>query len=294
MQPCSALSLALGEPLHATASEASSWLLVEQPGPWGHDALVESRLEGQVAAELQRRAKVLGVKVLLVKPPGRRAVGPRRCFLGSSRQGSAYLEELELDDPAGLLELDLERLAAGERLGLGAPIESPLYLVCTNSRRDACCARLGRPLAATLAGTYPGRVWECSHLGGHRFAPNLVCLPDGILLGRAGPEAAAEYERARISLEHLRGRTSFAPPVQAADSFVRQQEGLAGVDDLLLEEHDADEVTLGSRDGRRFRVHVQMEEADPPRPVSCGEEKLERPAVWSLVELATLQGNRAP
>src|SRR3990172_3252084 len=220
-QSCSAFSLALGEPLRATAPEASSWLLVEQPGPWGRDAL------------------------------------------------------------------DLGALARGERPGVGATVERPLYLVCTNSRRDACCARLGRPLVAALAETYPGRVWECSHLGGHRFAPNLVCLPDGLWFGRSEAAVAAEYERGRVALEHLRGRSSFPAAVQAADYFVREREGLRDVDDLALEGCAGDEGTLRGTGGRRFHVRLRQDLADSPRPLSCGDEKHDRPVVWSLVEMAS-------
>jgi hypothetical protein len=283
---CSEVSLTFGEPLSATAPEALGWLLVEQAGPWGAKALVESRLDRAIGEELERRAKAAGVKALLVKTPGR-AVPGRRCFVGFAGQGRAFLEEIQLGDPRELLGLDLEALSRGQRPGLGRELDSPLYLVCTNSRRDACCARLGRPLAAALVQRYEGRVWECSHLGGHRFAPNLVVLPYGLVFGRAGSSAAAEAERGRIELESFRGRSSFAPAVQAADGFVRAREGLRGIDDLMLERYEAEEVVF-HRNGSGYRVRVTSEETKPPRPFSCGETKLDRPVTWSLVGLDTI------
>jgi hypothetical protein len=283
--------MALEEPLFATASEAVAWLLVEQAGPWGHSALVESRLDPQVGAELQARTKELGIKALLVKPAGRDA-GGRRCFLGRSDQPAPFLDEHHIEDDRDLLALDLEALARAERPAGGRPVDGPLYLVCTNSRRDACCARLGRPVAAALDEARPGRVWECSHLGGHRFAANLVCLPDGLWLGRLSPEDAlvstAEYEAGRIDLPHLRGRSSLPPAAQAADYFVRRQADLLGINDLLLESLEADgaEAAATLRNGdARFHVRVRGTDADPPRAVSCREDKLERPVVWSLVAL---------
>jgi hypothetical protein len=283
--------MALEEPLFATASEAAAWLLVEQAGPWGHSALVESRLDPQVGAELQARTKELEIKALLVKPAGRDG-GGRRCFLGRSDQPAPFLDEHHIEDDRDLLALDLEALARGERPAGGRPVDAPLYLVCTNSRRDACCARLGRPVAAALDKARPGRVWECSHLGGHRFAANLVCLPDGLWFGRLSPEDAlvstAEYEAGRIDLPHLRGRSSLPPAAQAADYFVRRQADLLGVDDLLLESLEADggEAAATLRNGgTRFHVRVRGTDADPPRAVSCREDKLERPVVWSLVAL---------
>jgi hypothetical protein len=135
-------------------------------------------------------------------------------------------------------------------------------------------------------------VWECSHLGGHRFAANLVCLPDGLCFGRLSPQdalrAVAEYEQGRILLEHHRGRSSLVPAAQAAEHFVREQQGLRGVTDLVVESVDlagsGAAVTL--RNGELgFRVRVSSSEADPPRPVSCREDKLDRPALWELVAL---------
>jgi hypothetical protein len=288
---CSTVSIALEEPLFATASEAAAWLLVEQAGPWGHSALVESRLDRGVGAELQTRTKELGIKALLVKPAAGDG-GGRRAFLGRSDQPAPFLDEYLIEDDRDLLALDIEALARGERPAGGRSVDDPLYLVCTNSRRDACCARLGRPVAAALGGVRPELVWECSHLGGHRFAANLVCFPDGLWLGRLSPEdalvATAEYEAGRIDLPHLRGRSSLPPAAQAADYFVREQTDLLGVDDLLLESIAVDgaEAAATFRNGdTRFQVRVRSTNSDPPRAVSCREDKLERPVVWELVAL---------
>ena len=111
-------------------------------------------------------------------------------------------------------------------------------------------------------------MWECSHLGGHRFAANLVCLPDGLWFGRLSPEdalaAAADYESGRIDLSHLRGNSSLAPAAQAADYFVRRQADLLGIDDLILESLEADgaEAAATLRNGdTRFRVRVRSTDA---------------------------------
>src|SRR5262245_65786029 len=101
---CSSLSLALGEPLAATASQASAWLLVEQPGGWGRKALVESQLDRDLGADLERRAKELGIKALLVKRPGRDAGGdgPRTVRLGRSEAGAGVPERAGGDPAPGV------------------------------------------------------------------------------------------------------------------------------------------------------------------------------------------------
>jgi hypothetical protein len=290
---CSSLSLALGEPLVATASEAAAWLLVEQPGAWGRKALFESRLDPAIGAELERRGKALGIKALLVKRPGRDggAEGRRTVMVGRSDHGRAWLERTSFASDRELLDLDLDRLAAGER-GHGEPVERPVYLVCTNGRRDACCASLGRPVAAALGEARPGRVWECSHVGGHRFAANVVCLPDGLLLGRVAPSdvegIAARYESGHIPLEHFRGRSSLPPAAQAADALVRAREGLDRLGDLTLLDLATENggAVVAFADGAAvLRAHLRCERPGPPRPFSCGESDLETPLVWELGRL---------
>lgn len=276
---------------------------MEQPGPWGRFALRESRLDPAIGAELERRAAAAGVSVLLVKQPGRTASGGlgagradaggasaasgRLVFAASSRPGSVFLEALELDETERLLELDLEALGAGRSLG-GEPRETPLFLVCTNGKRDACCARAGRPIAAALDTVHPGAVWECSHTGGHRFAGVLVCLPHGLVYGRLDParalRAAAAYARGRIELPSFRGRASYEGAVQAADAYLRLEQRLEGLEDVAVAGAHDGAVLLQRADGARFAVRVHREEAAPPRPSSCRDLGSEgtRPVVWLL------------
>lgn len=275
-QACAELSLASGEPLHGTAPPASAWLLVEQPGAWGRKPLTESALDPELGAELERRAQAAGAKVLLVKRPGgREPSGPRhRALVCSPAPGAPYIEELELDDPGKLLEVDLAAVAHGKRTGLGRTRSEPLYLVCTNGRRDACCSRLGLPVLRALSAARPGAVWECSHLGGHRFAANVVCLPAGICYGRVIAPDAQElpdrYERGELDLARLRGRASFAPVEQAAEAYLRLHEGIAAADGVsLVGSHDGTSIFV-TLDGRRFQVRIGPSEG-PPRPASCGD-----------------------
>jgi len=57
---CSVSSSARHEPQAGTASTFRRFLLVEFPGPWGVDALLDSRLPTEIGAELKRRARPLG------------------------------------------------------------------------------------------------------------------------------------------------------------------------------------------------------------------------------------------
>src|SRR5215218_1196237 len=69
---CSVQALLRSDSGVATAPPARRWLLVEQPGPWGRDALLESRFDRRVASRLAARARELGVRIQLVRRAGGR------------------------------------------------------------------------------------------------------------------------------------------------------------------------------------------------------------------------------
>ncbi|HEY8557977.1 MAG TPA: sucrase ferredoxin, partial [Actinomycetes bacterium] len=196
--PCATLSRALEEPLYGTASVVRGWVLLEQPGPWGVDAVTESRLDRDLARALQRAADAAHLRLLLIRRPGRPGGPPAdreasrssACFVAHTSRQGRWLERRRLDDPAELLELDMARVVAGERPRFGEEATEPVYLACTNGRHDRCCATYGRPLALALRASHGELVWESSHVGGDRFAGNLVCLPDGHYFGRVGPADA--------------------------------------------------------------------------------------------------------
>jgi hypothetical protein len=208
-----------------------AFLLVEHPGPWGLDATRDARwADGGFGAELRGHAQRAGVRLLLIRRPGRaRApIGSHRVFAAHARPPFTWAETTTVRDPRELLDLDLVALRAGRSLGL-APQEEPAFAVCTHGRHDVCCAERGRPVAAALGERYPEQAWEVSHLGGDRFAASMLVIPDGLYYGRLDPEAAIAVARARLDgeleLDHLRGRTGYPMPVQAADVALRRELG---------------------------------------------------------------------
>jgi hypothetical protein len=232
---CSARSETIGEPLAATASTVRRWLLIEHDGPWGERAPADARLPPGLAGELIRIERRLGIRVLLIRRPDRDVAESGTCFLISSGPGRAWIERTRLRRLRDVLALDLEGLARGERSGL-EPSDDPLFLVCTHGRHDPCCAERGRPLAMWLSVARPAETWESTHLGGDRFAANLVAFPHGWYFGRveadAGPLVADAYVDGRVDLAHARGRSCRAIDVQAAELFLRTDRGLDGLDDV--------------------------------------------------------------
>lgn len=193
----------------ATAPQTSrAWLLIEHQGPWPAEA-VQASFGGSLG-EFVREADSLGVRVQLIRRPGRRVPAcARNIFAGWTPGESPWLRHRQVRDDE-TLDLPVADLAAGLETGFGKPAEQPLFLVCTHGRRDVCCARYGGPLASALAATYPVQVWETTHVDGHRFAANLVLLPHGLYYGpvdlATATAAITAYERGEVLQDRYRGR----------------------------------------------------------------------------------------
>src|SRR3546814_6538933 len=77
-----------------TASRVRRWLLIEQHGPWGRDALQESYLDAGIAARVAANAKEHGVRVLLTRRVGADRSAPRTVHLVRSDRDRRWIEQL--------------------------------------------------------------------------------------------------------------------------------------------------------------------------------------------------------
>lgn len=239
---CSAASDLRADELAGTASTVRAFLLVENPGPWGVDAVRDNRLPREVKQGLAARAAAARVRVNLVRRHHRPA--PRtgfRVFAAYADPHRPWLETAVLQRSEDLLDLDLDALGAGRSAGLEPSGES-LLCVCTHGRHDACCAERGRPVAAALAAAHPQQAWEISHIGGDRFAGNALVLPHGLYYGRldavSALAVAGSHLAGHVDLDHLRGRSSWPMPVQAAEIALRRQLGETRIEALRLVAHE--------------------------------------------------------
>ncbi len=302
---CAAEADRRSDPMLGTAFPAAVVLLVEQPGPWGPGGLIDSRFDRSVAQRLVRRCGGAGVRVLAIRRPGRSVPnGPRAWAVADCRPGREALVWGTFDRDDELLSVDVRAVADGAASPRPAPTGTaptgtpptetpptkiePLYAVCAHGRHDACCAMRGRPVVEALAVVRPGQVWECSHVGGDRFAANVLVLPSGLLYGRVPTTAAAALadatDRGAVLGGYLRGRVGFPPPVQAAMVHAHLQRPGLPWDAVLWDalasngsdaatsgagRHDREVVVTLDVAGDPVQVLVRRERADP-QWLTCG------------------------
>jgi hypothetical protein len=275
---CSDISRENDERLSATASRIDRWLLVEYRGLWSSKALPGSGLSDQVKARLRElRAAEPHTRLLLIRRPDRRHHPSLAVYVAESRPGRERLAQLEVGHHEELRDLD-PWTAAEE-------IDNPLFLACTHGKHDACCARYGRPLFEALSEQLEAEwAWQCTHVGGDRFAGNAVCLPHGLYYGRVErddvPALVDEHLAGRITLSHYRGRSCWPFAVQAAERRIRAEEGLTALDDLALDdvvERAADRWTVAFTTplGRR-EVEVAAELGELTQ-LTCNSATAKRP-----------------
>ncbi len=279
---CAQISSEAGEPLAATASRVDNWLLIEYQGVWSRDVLGGSRLPESAKDAVRAQLALLPhARLLFIRRPERRHVPRRRVYLVHTAEQGASVHAVEIEDYAELAHLDVLALLSGS--GGATHVRHPLLVVCTHGKRDRCCARYGRPLFERLRDwVNEDWVWQSTHLGGDRFAGNLVCLPEGLYFGRVGAADAwplvDEYLSGRVHLACYRGRSIHPFPVQAAERAVREVTGLTGLDEVrVLGSKRAGEGWLVRLEaGGQYEVDVRREQGELTY-LTCDAVELKRP-----------------
>ncbi|MGW6027742.1 sucrase ferredoxin [Streptomyces sp. NPDC055099] len=258
---CAEAARKRADALAGTAPYGSVWVLIEHRGGWPPNGFDGLDLDPSTKDLVFSAAQAVRARVLLIRRPGRRNHdGPKRWAVlrhensGAHRQRwGTWSHDRDLSDIADALD------TPGE---LGCP---PVVLVCAHGQHDTCCAVRGRPVAAALGERWPHLVWECTHVGGDRFAANVVVAPDGVYYGNldaaSSVEVIEEHLADRIDARHLRGYTDLFPPQQAALSAVLERFGPAG-------RHDY-EVVDTAREDNHWRIRFT---GRPPHPAAIDVE----------------------
>ncbi|GHO42511.1 sucrase ferredoxin [Ktedonospora formicarum] len=228
------------EPFIGTAAYVDAWLLIEYTGAWQRSAVSSSALPEVVKQWLSEQNEALPrLRVQFIKQHSKPIDHPT-CFLAFTRNGDAHLYRFSLEHYEDLLTLDLNDVIQNEQAYQASCYNQPLYLVCTHGKHDSCCAKFGLPIYNELVSLAGEQVWQSSHVGGDKFAANVLCFPHGLYYGYVTRSDVAHiverYQQQQVYLERYRGQSCYSPIVQAAEYFLRSQTGNSDLQAFRLQE----------------------------------------------------------
>ena len=276
---CSLESQKNGEDIFATVARIRSWFLLEYPGAWRRNAIEDNRLLSPAVRDHMRRWE----RTILIRQQYRRDPGEVRAFVVDSSPESPSMSGYRITDYEQVRQI----------IGSGEPVPGLMFAVCTHGRHDLCCAKFGHPVWCALRELAPDRAWQCSHIGGDRFAANVMVLPHGIFYGRVRPEDLPELLRAsgagQIWMPGYRGRSCYGRAIQTAEYFLRKESGCFGFNDFtpLTGPHttgDRTTVVFEARaDGSRRRVEYSTMKSGWQQRLTCSAPEESRVAQHRLV-----------
>jgi hypothetical protein len=289
---CSELSRKAGEQPFGTASTADAWLLLEYSSAWGARAFQESLLAKAVKTHLQNALQAVPRSRLLFIKQERESRNHLTLFTVRSTETDASITRVKLSGYEQLPNINLEAMLRGEDLRSGDFWRRPLFLVCTHGRRDKCCAKFGYALYKSLRADAGDDIWQSSHVGGDRFAANLICFPHGLFYAHVtedgGRQIIKQYGQQTVSLNNYRGRCCYPSPIQAAEFFLRSESGLCGLNDLRFLDYVP--ITgnhwlvrfLSHADGRTYEIYLKSQVSEFQNPLTCQSGEAKRVVQYSL------------
>lgn len=264
---CCEYSERAGEQLFGTATRVNVWLALEYTRPWSGDAFATSDIPELVKQTLNGHLAAIPLSRLqLIRQPAPTAANIT-FFVAVSRETNPVLYRFQLSRYEDLLSLDIPKIASGDPAYAQYISPNPLFLVCANGKKDISCAKYGRPAYDAMSQLLGESVWQCTHIGGHRFAGTAVFLPQGLCYGRlkAGDvaELITDFQQRQITLDHFRGLSFYDEPVQAADYFLRQQTGNRTLAAFRLANirHEGERWIVtwqAAQDGQQYTIQIRQ------------------------------------
>jgi hypothetical protein len=280
---CSELSTALAEPLIGTAVPVNTWFLLEYTQPW-YEKVTETD-ENQLPPFVQhwlaeQLARVENGRLQFIKQQPAVPSHPLHFYVASLHNHRSLVYRFQLPDHDALMDIEMDALLAGHPRYEPFRYHKPLFFVCTHGKRDRCCALHGLLLYYALDKIMGFDVWQTTHLGGHRFAPTLLSLPDGHVYGRLSPDDVpnllASQQARHVLLDNLRGYSGYDTVTQIADYHLRRsldQTGWQALQYLHTKALAPDRWQVIFR-AKGQTANIEVETADSlTLPLSCSTSK---------------------
>jgi hypothetical protein len=285
---CSDLAWEYGVPLVGSATRGDVWFLLEYRGSWGAKAFEESTIPEAVKTYLSSFSNTeKHIRILLIRQGPQKpskSQGHLRFFIGRTSAHHPSLYEYHLDTYEDILNIAVADIISGEFDDLTHLRREPLYLVCTNGRRDKCCAVYGPDVYQAMSEETGEAVWQSSHIAGHNQAPIMLFFPHGVNYGHATPSEARRlvkaYQQGQVVLHHYRGRVCYENHQQAAEHFWREQSGVLDLPGLIISSvvqiaEDQWIVSVrGMDETESEHIQIVSRTSDFSIPITCTKKKL--------------------
>lgn len=264
------------ESILGTASPVHYWLMIECPGTWKGNALKESELPVSVKDFLLGLYSLnLNLRIQLIQNDSTDRSHPKIFWANGDPQFS-QLWELQLNQYEDLIHIDFVSLVKNGVTKNFQEITTPQFFICTNGQHDPCCAKYGLALFQASKNNH-NMLWQTNHLGGDRFAANVLCLPYGIYYRRVDQAALfamiQAHETKQLYLPTFAGRAYYSREIQTAEYFIRKDTGELAIDALQLITSTGNEdhamIEFCDHNNTHHYVEVIKEESMIQAALSC-------------------------
>ncbi|PZO11176.1 MAG: sucrase ferredoxin [Leptolyngbya foveolarum] len=295
---CAIASQQIGEDLIGTAGHYQTYVLIECPLPWAAKVFDSANIPLTLRQYIKAIKAERSVQFLAINRGASASsasvtlmiyerTGPSGEHFSADESIEGYRGyEFPLNDLTQVVDC-LKAYWQGDfprERRRGQPITQQDILICTHGVRDRCCARFGNPFfrAATqsvLQGELPNvRLWKVSHIGGHRFAPTAISLPDGRYYGRLTLSALQAIVTRRGSIHQLcsvyRGWGLLPAPLQILERQLMLQHGWSWFEHRVTYRILLEEASSQPDDSLALRLsqgEVSVEISVSPISVATGE-----------------------
>jgi len=287
---CSAASRYFREQLAGTAANSKAFILIEHFNPFP-GKVIEAHFDTEWLRKMQAIAKSYKGKLLLIRNKKTNNKTCRISFVDCTECKYFSVEtEIENAVMVPLKEMIEDECTAWET--------DPFFLICSNGKKDKCCSKFGYPVYKFFESFNADiKVWECSHVGGDRFAANVVVMPYGIYYGHVAVEDVGHILvrtlLRKIYKNKFRGLSRRSFYEQAIEYHLREHLQNYDIDFEIhthLISHVGDHYTVDVVTSNRghYLIDLQRVVIEYPHLLTCKSNKLEDLSKFRLISLTTL------
>jgi hypothetical protein len=223
---CSELTREAGTQQIGSAQTVKLWFLVEYPRAYGAQAVEDFWRDEFVGVDHKPLSAHPDSRFQMIKRKESEQKENFTLFVSVADELQPRLYAFRLQKYPDLLTLDIPALLTNDSKYDAQRRSEPLYLICTNGKRDQCCAKYGVVFYREMLKCAGDSVWQSSHLAGHRFAATMAVFPHGLYYGQLSSSEAQTVvelsERSSVYYEKLRGRVCYSREAQIADYYLRE------------------------------------------------------------------------